>query len=79
LEFLSRYLLFKIYLFSNLVCAFLLGIHEVISSCKVGDATRSKLKRVAEWTVQTKCAPRESHHQVKYAKTVRFSLAGSLR
>jgi hypothetical protein len=69
----------KIYLFRNLVCTFLLGIHEVISSCKVGDATRSKLKRVAEWTVHTKCTPRESHHQVKYAKTMQFNLTGSLR
>ncbi|TVU14333.1 hypothetical protein EJB05_37796 [Eragrostis curvula] len=41
-----------------------LGIGELVSSCKVGDATRSKLRRVAEWTLRTKCALKENHHQV---------------
>ncbi|KAK3144633.1 hypothetical protein QOZ80_4AG0315690 [Eleusine coracana subsp. coracana] len=40
------------------------GIHGLISSCKVGDATRSKLKRVAQWIMHTKFDLGESHHQV---------------
>lgn len=41
------------------------GIRELISSCKVGNATKSKLRKVAEWTIHTKCALGESHHQMQ--------------
>eukprot|EP00267_Zea_mays_P050335 XP_020403114.1 uncharacterized protein LOC100273399 isoform X1 [Zea mays] len=41
------------------------GICELISSCKVGNATKSKLRKVAEWIIHTKCALGESHHQMQ--------------
>nr|AGT16459.1 hypothetical protein SHCRBa_163_G19_R_180 [Saccharum hybrid cultivar R570] len=41
------------------------GIHELISSCKVGNTTKSKLRRVAEWTIRTKGALAENHHQLQ--------------
>ncbi|XP_062184686.1 uncharacterized protein LOC133888447 isoform X2 [Phragmites australis] len=41
------------------------GIGELITSCKVGDSTRSKLRKVAEWTLHTKCALRESYHELQ--------------
>jgi len=41
------------------------GIGELITSCKVGDATKSKLRRVAEWTLHTKRALGESRQQLQ--------------
>ncbi|CAN6235196.1 unnamed protein product [Urochloa humidicola] len=41
------------------------GIGELIASSKVGDATKSKLRRVMEWTLRTKCALGESHQQLQ--------------
>lgn len=52
------------------------GIRELISSCKVGNATKSKLRKVAEWTIHTKCALGESHHQVKATGIIQISLTG---
>lgn len=40
------------------------GIDELIINCKVGNATRSKLRRVAEWIVHTKRTVTKNHHQV---------------
>ncbi|KAJ1271256.1 hypothetical protein BS78_06G115300 [Paspalum vaginatum] len=41
------------------------GIGDLISSCKVGDTTKSKLRRVADWTLRSKCATGENHHQLQ--------------
>ncbi|PUZ47407.1 hypothetical protein GQ55_7G162300 [Panicum hallii var. hallii] len=41
------------------------GIVELITSCKVGDATKSKLRRVAEWTLRTKRALGVTHQQLQ--------------
>ncbi|KAF8703290.1 hypothetical protein HU200_032082 [Digitaria exilis] len=41
------------------------ALGELVASCKVGDATKSKLRRVAEWTLCTKRALGESNQQVK--------------
>ncbi|EMS67999.1 hypothetical protein TRIUR3_20461 [Triticum urartu] len=40
------------------------GIDEFIINCKVGNATRSKLRRVSEWIVHTKRTRAENHQQV---------------
>lgn len=40
------------------------GIDELIINCKVGAATRSKLRRLSEWILHTKRACRENLHQV---------------
>ncbi|XP_037485815.1 uncharacterized protein LOC119364444 [Triticum dicoccoides] len=40
------------------------GIDEFIINCKVGNATRSKLRRVSEWIVHTKRTCAENHQQV---------------
>uniref|UniRef100_A0A453C398 Uncharacterized protein n=1 Tax=Aegilops tauschii subsp. strangulata TaxID=200361 RepID=A0A453C398_AEGTS len=40
------------------------GIDEFIINCKVGNATRSKLRRVSEWIVHTKRTHAENHQQV---------------
>jgi hypothetical protein len=49
------------------------GIVELITSCKVGDATKSKLRRVAEWTLGTKRALGVSHQQVRSAESLKLS------
>ncbi|XP_021319156.1 uncharacterized protein LOC8057443 isoform X1 [Sorghum bicolor] len=49
------------------------GIHELISSCKVGNTTKSKLRRVVEWTIRTKGALAESHHQANLSVINRHS------
>ncbi|KAF8714906.1 hypothetical protein HU200_027442 [Digitaria exilis] len=41
------------------------GLGELVTRCKVGDATKSKLRRVAEWTLCTKRALGESNQQVQ--------------
>ncbi|CAO2035260.1 unnamed protein product [Urochloa humidicola] len=38
---------------------------ELIASSKVGDATKSKLRRVMDWSLSTKCALGESHQQLQ--------------
>uniref|UniRef100_A0ACD5V858 Uncharacterized protein n=1 Tax=Avena sativa TaxID=4498 RepID=A0ACD5V858_AVESA len=40
------------------------GIGELIINCKVGTATRSKLRRVSEWILHTKRACTKNHHQM---------------
>ncbi|OEL21811.1 hypothetical protein BAE44_0017169 [Dichanthelium oligosanthes] len=40
------------------------GIGELITICKVGNATKSKLRRVAEWSLRAKCALGESRQQI---------------
>ncbi|KAI4973797.1 hypothetical protein ZWY2020_041578, partial [Hordeum vulgare] len=40
------------------------GIDEFLINCKLGNATRSKLRRVSEWIVHTKSTRVENHQQV---------------
>ncbi|KAL6650811.1 hypothetical protein ACP70R_009736 [Stipagrostis hirtigluma subsp. patula] len=40
------------------------GIDELIFNCKVGDTTKAKLRRVAEWILHTKCTLGGNSHQV---------------
>ena len=69
-DFNEKYLQLSSILVCNLANYSYAGIGELITSCKVGDATKSKLRRVAEWTLHTKRALGESHQQVRSAETI---------
>ncbi|KAL6845720.1 hypothetical protein ACP4OV_024295 [Aristida adscensionis] len=49
----------------NFALASISGIGELIFNCKVGDATKSKLRKVAEWILHTKCTLGENRPQLQ--------------